>query len=225
MSSLIRWQPLREIQALRQQVDHLFDTLVHGEPLTDLLPKVGDMTWTPAIELQETETAILLKAEVPGIPVEELNVEVGENTVTISGEHREESKAEEKGMVRSELRYGKFYRMVPLPAAVKNEAVKAEFKDGMLMLTMPKVEASRRNVVKVDLGLQEKMREAVTEDRLKAEQREETVHRRAAEAMAQPNGGQMTEEAREAVVGDRQKETHLEETTHRRAADSIGAPV
>lgn len=225
MSSLMRWQPLREIQALRQQVDHLFDTLVHGEPLTHLLPKVGDMTWTPAIELQETETAILLKAEVPGIPIEELNVEVGENTVTIAGEHREESKSEEDGMLRTELRYGKFYRMVPLPAAVKNEEVKAEFKDGMLMLTIPKVEMSSRRVVKVDIGLQEKMREAVTQDRLKAEQRAETVHSRAAEAMAQPNGDPMAEEARETVVSDRQKEEHLEETVHRRAVDSIGAPV
>jgi HSP20 family protein len=77
------------------------------------------------------------------------------------GTHREEKKTEDKGIIRSELRYGQFQRVVPLPASIKNDQVQAEFKDGMLTLTLPKVESARRNVVKIDL--EEKTRAAVTE--------------------------------------------------------------
>lgn len=221
MSSLIRWHPLREIQALRQQMDHLLESLTRGEPLGDLLPKTGGMAWTPAIELQEAETAIVLKAEVPGIPAKDLSVEVGEDSVVISGETREETKSEEKGFFRSELRYGKFYRMVPLPSSVKKEEVKAEFKDGMLTLTLPKAEPTQRNVVKLDLA--EQMRETIMHDRQQEEQRQEAVLSRATEGLAEDTS-QIAEEAREAAVSDRARADHLQETVHRRAADSIGAP-
>lgn len=223
MSSLIRWHPLREIQALRQQMDHLLESLSRNEPFTEFLPKAEGMTWSPAIELQETDNTLVLKAEVPGIPAKDLSVEVGEDSVVISGETREESKSEEKGFFRSELRYGKFYRRVPLPIAVKKEAVTAAFTDGMLTLTLPKVEETRRSVVKLDLA--EQIRGAVTQERLQDEQRQETVVSRAAEALTEPDTSRIAEEAREAAVGDRVREEHLQETAHRRAADSIGAPV
>jgi HSP20 family protein len=76
---------------------------------------------------------------------------VTREAVAIAGEHRYEKKAEDKGLFRTEFRYGKFQRVIPLPVAVQNDQVQAEFKDGILTLTLPKVTEARRQVVKVNL--------------------------------------------------------------------------
>ena len=74
------------------------------------------------------------------------------NRVAISGERKSETKSEEKGITRSEFRYGKFQRVIPLPARIENTNVTAEYKDGILELTLPKSEAEKNKVVKVNLG-------------------------------------------------------------------------
>lgn len=222
MPALIPWQPMKELQALRQQMDHLLDSWIQGEAWSGMRSQMGDAAWMPAIELQETDTQIILKAEIPGIPAEELTVEVSEKSVTITGEHQEENHTEEKGLYRSELHYGKFYRQVSLPSAVQNEAVQAQFKHGLLVLTLPKVEHSPPKVVKVSLT--DPIREAVTESRQQQELRQEQVESRAEAALKQPNGSQIAAETRATVTQGRQKAEHLQETIHRRAVDEIGAP-
>lgn len=149
--SLIRWQPMKEFDLLRQQMNRLFDDLVHDDHPLVQLPGSDQMDWIPAIELTETDTNLILKAEVPGVAAKDLDVHVSENAVSITGSHREEKKTEDKGIVRSELRYGSFQRTVPLPVSVKNTQVQAECKDGMLTLTLPKADSERRNVVKVNV--------------------------------------------------------------------------
>jgi HSP20 family protein len=81
----------------------------------------------------------------------DLDVQVTENTVAIRGERKSETKSEDKGVTRSEFHYGKFQRIIPLPARVQNTNVKAEYKDGILTLTLPKTEAEKNKVVKVNL--------------------------------------------------------------------------
>lgn len=152
--SLMRWQPLRELDTLRHQMDRLFDELVPGEHALNQFPKLENALWAPAIELKETDTDLVLKAAVPGIEAKELDIHVSENAVSIAGEHREEKRTEEKGYFRSELQYGQFQRTVPLPVSVKHDQVQSEFKDGVLTLTLPKAEPSHRNVTKVDLTAQ-----------------------------------------------------------------------
>ncbi|NEP02028.1 MAG: Hsp20/alpha crystallin family protein, partial [Symploca sp. SIO2E9] len=107
----------------------------------------GSFPKVPLAELSETEEAIVLKLEVPGMEAKDLNVEVTEDTVSISGERQEEN----KDNTRSEFHYGKFHRVIPLPKRIQNTKVTAEYKDGVLNLTLPFREEEKNKVVKVNL--------------------------------------------------------------------------
>jgi HSP20 family protein len=144
--ALVRWNPWREMATLQQQMNRLFDeTLVPATGLERSLVRV------PAAEMEETKDAIHLKLEVPGIETKDLDVQVTENAVSISGERKEETKTEENGVTKSEFHYGKFQRVIPLPARIQNTQVQAEYKDGILSLTLPKSEEEKNKVVKVNL--------------------------------------------------------------------------
>jgi HSP20 family protein len=145
------WQPWREMDLMRRQFDQLFNELTQPvESQTDTQP-----IWNPAIELQDAGDTIVVRAQLPGMDAKDLNVEVMKEAVSIAGERRHEQKAEENGFFKSEFRYGQFRRIVPLPVAVQNDKVEAEYKDGVLTLTLPKVEEVRNKVVKVDLTASE----------------------------------------------------------------------
>lgn len=139
------WQPLREMDTLRRQFDRMFDDLASAADSSDV-------AWAPAIELDDAGDSLILRAQLPGINKELLDVQVTREAVAIAGEHRQETKAETKRVFRSEFRYGKFRRVVTLPVAIQNERVQAEYQDGILTLTLPKVEEARNKVVKVSLG-------------------------------------------------------------------------
>ncbi|MGK7943666.1 MAG: Hsp20/alpha crystallin family protein [Microcystaceae cyanobacterium] len=109
------------------------------------------LSFTPAAEISETEDAVLLKLEVPGMKAKDLDIQVSKDTVSVTGERKVENHSEDKGATRSEFRYGKFQRIISLPALVQNTNVKAEYKDGILHLTLPKAEAEKNKVVKVNL--------------------------------------------------------------------------
>ncbi|HEY9614352.1 Hsp20/alpha crystallin family protein [Allocoleopsis sp.] len=144
--ALVRWNPWREISTLQSQLDRLFDeTLVPATSLERGLLRV------PPAEMKETEEAIHLKLEVPGLEAKDLDVQVTEKAVSISGERKSETQAEENGKTRSEFYYGKFERVIPLPARIQNTNVTAEYKDGILNLTLPKTEQEKNKVVKVNL--------------------------------------------------------------------------
>jgi HSP20 family protein len=144
--ALVRWNPWQEMNALQRQFDRLFD-----EALVPTTVWERGLIRVPAAELQETEDAIHLKLEIPGIEAKDLDVQVTENTVSISGERKSETKAEKDGATRSEFHYGKFQRVIPLPSKIQNTNVTAEYKDGILNLTLPKTEAEKNKVVKVNL--------------------------------------------------------------------------
>jgi HSP20 family protein len=148
--SLIRWQPMRELDTLRRQMDRMFEDILSDRSLPVF--STGDMTWVPAIEMTETETDLTLKAEIPGISAQDLDIQVSEDSVMIVGEHKEEAKTDEKGYLRSEFHYGQFQRMVALPVSIRNQEAKADFKDGILTLTLPKSEEAQRKVVKLNLN-------------------------------------------------------------------------
>ncbi len=145
--TLVRWQPLRKIDTLERQSNRLFDEM--------LLPTWRDsdkFSFAPAAELSETDEAIDLKLEIPGVDAKDLDVKVTKDAVSISGERSEESKTADNGKTRSEFRYGKFQRIIALPAKVQNDRITAEYKDGILRLTLPKAEEEKNKVVKVNLS-------------------------------------------------------------------------
>jgi HSP20 family protein len=147
--ALIRWEPFREVESLQKEMNRLFDRLVptdvgNGE-------KMG-LSFIPAAEITETPEAVQIKLEIPGIDAKDLNLEVTADSLTINGERKSEIKTEEEGFTRTEFRYGKFHRVIPLPVRVDNTNVTAEYKDGILNLTLPKAEEEKNKVVKVSIN-------------------------------------------------------------------------
>lgn len=142
-----RWEPFPEIESLQHEMNRLFEQLMPSG-------KGGatGITFMPTAEMEETADAVHLRLEIPGLEAKDLDVQVSEDAVSISGERKSETKTEEKGMVRSEFRYGKFERVIPLPTHVQTDKVQAEYKNGILTLTLPKSEEEKKKVVKVNLG-------------------------------------------------------------------------
>ncbi len=146
--ALVRYNPWREMSSLQRQLNRLFDDALIPESWGEW----SNLSKVPAAELTETDEALLLKLEVPGMSAKDLDIQVTADSVSISGERKEETKSEEKGVTRSEFRYGKFSRVIPLPVRIQNTNVTAEYKDGILNLTLPKAEEEKNKVVKVNLG-------------------------------------------------------------------------
>jgi HSP20 family protein len=143
-----RLEPFREIDTLQRQMNRLFDRLM---PTTNGGERSG-FIFSPAVELEETDDAIRLKLELPGLEAKDINVEATPESISISGERKAETRNEENGITRSEFRYGKFQRIIPLPSQIQNSKVQAEYKNGVLHLTLPKAESEKQKAVKVNLG-------------------------------------------------------------------------
>jgi HSP20 family protein len=139
------WQPFTEIETIRQQLDKAFDQLATTRDNSEA-------AWVPALELADVGANFVLKAQLPGIEPKGIGVQVTPEAISISGERRYENTNEKSGYVRSEFRYGKFHRMLPLPPPIQNDSVQAEYKDGILKLTLPKVAEARNKIVKINLA-------------------------------------------------------------------------
>ncbi len=137
---LVRYNPWQELNALQRQIDQVFEDF-----------PAPTLSKAPAAELHETEDALHLKLELPGIQAKDVNVEVTENAVKVIAERKEETKTDDNGKTRSEFYYGKFQRVISLPARIENTEVKAQYKDGILNLTLPKTQQEKNKVVKVNL--------------------------------------------------------------------------
>jgi HSP20 family protein len=156
--ALVRYNPWSEMNSLQRQLNRLFDEDAMFEVASNisavrdaLTPTnwddFGNFSKIPAAELTETDDALHLKLEVPGMEAKDLDVQVMVDRVAISGER----KSEVKEKTRSEFRYGKFQRVIPLPAKIQNTNVTADYKDGILNLTLPKAEEEKNKVVKINL--------------------------------------------------------------------------
>ena len=148
--SLIRWQPFREIDELQREMNRFFDVLIPKESVDN--GEKALWNFVPSAELIDTPEAVNLKLEVPGIDPKDIDIEVTADSVSIRGERKSESTTEEKGLTRTEFRYGEFKRVIPLPVRIKNTDVKATYKDGILSLALPKAEEERSRVVKVAIA-------------------------------------------------------------------------
>jgi len=154
---------LQEVSPMRMaspfdEMDRLFDRLLARRgwmrPWRTDWPSLGDVGWAdprlPRVDIVDREDDIVMRAEVPGIDRKDLDISVGEDSVTLRGETRREEKEEAGDLYRCEISRGAFSRTVGLPAAVYGSKAKAAFHDGVLTLTLPKVERARRHTVRVD---------------------------------------------------------------------------
>ena len=153
--TIVRYNPWQEMNSLQRQLNRMFDDALTPASFAEF----GNFSKVPAAELTETKEALMLKLEVPGMQPADLNIEATAKSISISGERKSEVESEAEGKTRlcgavsfrTEFRYGSFQRVIPLPAKIKNTEVKAEYKDGILHLTLPKAEEEKNKVVKVNL--------------------------------------------------------------------------
>ncbi|MEM7759049.1 MAG: Hsp20/alpha crystallin family protein [Cyanobacteria bacterium P01_A01_bin.40] len=146
--AIVRYNPWQEMNSLQRQLNRLFDDALTPENWNDF----GNWSSFPAAEITEKDDAFHLKLEIPGMSAKDLDIQVMADRVAIAGERKSETTSEKNGNTRSEFRYGKFQRVIPLPARIQNADVTAEYKDGILNLTLPKSEAEKNKVVKVSIG-------------------------------------------------------------------------
>jgi HSP20 family protein len=145
--ALVRWAPLSDIDSLHREFNRLFDGLTPAHQRG-----FNNLAFMPAVELKETPEAIHLHLELPGLDAKDLDIQVSAKSVAITGERKSQTESEENGTTRSEFRYGRFQRIVPLPARVVNDQTQAEYKDGILTLTLPKAEGDKQKTFKVELN-------------------------------------------------------------------------
>src|SRR5689334_9418687 len=125
--TLIRWDPFADLADLRIRFDRLLGDLADG----------AEREWIPAIDMVREDGHLILRADVPGIKPDEIKIEVDDGVLTVTGEHKESTEAEEERFVRRERRYGGFYRSLRLPAGVEVKKIKATTHDGVLEVTIP----------------------------------------------------------------------------------------
>jgi HSP20 family protein len=146
MAELVRWEPKREMTSLRDAMDRLFeDAFIQSGRFA---PSWGAAEMLP-VDVYETEDQLVVKATVPGVKPEEIEVTVTGDLLTIKGEFKEEEKVDKPNYLRQERRYGSFCRQVSLPDGVSADKANATFENGVLTLEMPKAEAVKPKTVKV----------------------------------------------------------------------------
>jgi HSP20 family protein len=145
MTQMIRWDPFSEMTSLRRAMDRLFDDFMPARAWRS--GETAELTFP--VDLFEDENEVVVKAVLPGIKPEDVDISVAEGVLTIKGETRWEQKTENETYYRQEIRYGAFSRSIPLPSRVQHEQAEAEFADGILTVHLPKAEEVRPKSIKV----------------------------------------------------------------------------
>jgi len=149
--ALVRWDPVRELDTFQSDMNRLFDSFFgrrEGAP-------AGARRWVPAMDLVETDDHLVLKADLPGLDRDDIQIEVSDNVLTISGERRDESEEKREGYHRVERSFGRFQRSVELPEGIAAEDVRAKFDRGVLEVRIPKPAERKPTRVEIEAGERE----------------------------------------------------------------------
>jgi HSP20 family protein len=145
MSNLIRWEPAREMMTLRDAMDRLFD-----DAFTRPLRLNDGGNWSmPAVDMYQTDNEIVVKAAIPGVKTDDVQINVTGEVLTIKGEVKEKEETQEKAYHLREQRWGMFERTLALPTDVIADKAKAEFENGILTITLPKAEEVRPKTISI----------------------------------------------------------------------------
>jgi len=147
MRTIARWEPFRGATSLQDQVSRLFN---------DVLERKGEESsltaWAPSVDIYETEHELVVKADLPEIDPKDLDIRVENNILTIRGERKFEKNVNEENYLRVERSYGSFARSFTLANTVNSEAIKADYQNGVLTLSIPKKEEAKPKQIKVNVG-------------------------------------------------------------------------
>ena len=144
--AVVRWDPFRDLNALQDRMNRLFDdtsrTWRTDEP-------AATTTWSPAVDIFETQGEIVVKAELPGMDRNDITLNLEKNVLTLKGERKFEKETKEDNYHRIERSYGGFSRAFSIPATVDEEKIKAEYKDGVLKIVLPKKEQVKPKQIRI----------------------------------------------------------------------------
>lgn len=147
MKTLTRWEPFRGVTSLQEQVNRLFN---------DAFERQGEESsltaWAPAVDIYETEHELVVKADLPDVDPKDLDIRVENNVLTIRGERKFEKKVNEENYLRVERAYGSFARSFTLANSVNSDAIKADYQNGVLTLTIPKKEEAKPKQIKINVA-------------------------------------------------------------------------
>jgi HSP20 family protein len=143
--ALVRWDPNREVDTLQAQVNRVFDTFFGPDPNSG----GGLRRWVPAMDLVETDDYIVLRADLPGLGKEDVDIEVKDGILTVSGKREAEEAHRGDGFYRVERAFGGFSRSMSLPKSVDAERISADFDKGVLEVRIPKPEQQKPHRVEI----------------------------------------------------------------------------
>jgi HSP20 family protein len=144
MSNLIRWEPARDMMTLREAMDRLFD-----DAFTRPLGFAGNAWSVPAVDMYQTDNEVVVKAAIPGIKAEEVQINITGDMLSLKGEVKHSEEAKEKAYHIREQRWGSFERALVLPSNVVADKAKADFEDGVLTITLPKAEEAKPKTITI----------------------------------------------------------------------------
>lgn len=143
------WDPWRDLATIQEKMNQMFeDTFTRGHGREEgLTPAM----WAPAVDIYETDDAVVLKAEVPGVEREQVGIEVKDGILTLRGERKFEKEAKEENYHRMERSYGTFVRSFSVPTSVDSEKISAKLRDGVLEVHLPKAEKAKPKQIRVEV--------------------------------------------------------------------------
>jgi len=146
--ALIRYRPFADIESIQSEINDLFQRAAGKSEAFDT---ASQGTWLPAVNISETPNAVVFKAEIPGIDPKDLDVTVTGDILTLKGEKKREKEEKGEQWHRVERSFGTFTRSFRLPTSVINDKVSADYKNGVLLVTLPKSEQARIKEVKINV--------------------------------------------------------------------------
>jgi HSP20 family protein len=149
--AIVRWEPFRDLVGLQDRMNRLFDESFRGVARTGEEDWALGGSWAPAVDIFEHEGNIVLKAELPGVDAKDVDVRVENNVLTLKGERRFDSEVKRQSYHRVERSYGAFSRSFTLPTVVDTGNIRAEFKEGVLRVTLPKREEAKPKQIAISV--------------------------------------------------------------------------
>ncbi len=158
--ALIRWEPVRELHTMQNEMNRLFSTFFDSPTPSNGRGRAVARRWVPAMDVVQTDEHFVLRADLPGLSENDVQIEVEDNVLTISGERKSEHEQKSQGYYRLERSFGSFSRSLTLPEGVEAYAIHASFDSGVLEVRIPKPEQQKPRKVQISLGGQAKTIEA-----------------------------------------------------------------
>jgi HSP20 family protein len=139
--ALVRWTPMGNLQSFQYEMNRMFNQFFQGSNGEEAGTELS--SWTPAVDIHETDDGYVIKAELPGVSKDDVSLDIHQNTLTLRGQRKHEAEVKQEKYHRVERAYGTFQRSFTLPAMIDQEKVQATYKDGVLELHLPKSEAAK----------------------------------------------------------------------------------